>query len=79
MLILPHPINSKSVIHFENRLQEEYVFKLCNSSRKEILKIKTTDNQINIGDQRLPGGIYYYQLYSNSIISFRGKMTLRQI
>ena len=70
--IYPNPINSKSVISFNNIEGKEYSLEIYDSKGEIIKKFTTNNNFFSIGDIINPG-VYYYNIIFENKIKVTGK------
>lgn len=78
LLVLPHPIASNSVIHFENKEQALYTLSIYDTRGQKLMHIESKNEEIQIGTYPLPNGIIYYDLYAEGKRRYRGKLLVNR-
>jgi len=76
VIILPHPVVGQSVLHFENKARATFTFRVMSSNGTEVLNITTINEQVNIGQLSLPPGLFYYDLVSDQLTRYHGKLLI---
>ncbi len=70
--IYPNPINSKSVISFNNTEGKEYSLEIYDSKGEIITKSTSNNNLFSVGDIIIPG-LYYFNIIFENKIKVSGK------
>ena len=77
VFVVPHPVESNSILHFKNKEKASYVLKMYNALGQVILTTETNDEEIDIGRYSLPQGLVYYDLYTERKKGYRGKLLVK--
>ena len=77
IFVVPHPVESHSILHFKNKEKETFILKLYDAIGQIILTTKTNDEEISIGSYSLPQGFIYYDLYADRFQRYRGKLLVK--
>ena len=78
VFVVPHPIETNSVLHFTNPEKATFVLNLYDALGRVILMLETNNQEINIGRYTLPQGFVYYDLYSEANRGYRGKLLIQR-
>ena len=75
--LFPNPMTNKATLQFENKLQENCIFMMYNTNG-ELVRIETdiTGKNIEIEKQNLMGGLYFFQVRSESKLLSSGKLVI---
>ena len=76
VLVVPHPVASNSVLHFQNPLHERVQLDFYDRTGQFILTIESIDNKIAIGELSLPRGIVFYHLRGSGNLNKRGRLVI---
>lgn len=74
VLVIPHPVNSSSVLHYHNPLHEKVQVDFYDHLGRLIKSIESIENSIAVGTISLPRGIVYYHIRGNGSLNRRGTL-----